>query len=144
MGRASFYRPAPGTVSKVSGDDPFMIGYTMENLRANRTGYDVTTQNPNRLLQNPKSEVFDFATDRGAVIDQRRVVPLGLTLVKEETQGTVFYSTNVSSEREYQQMTQSTFGNSTRIGVSGQVGGGREGGASGNVSIENPLQLLKL
>ncbi|MEZ5459952.1 MAG: MAC/perforin domain-containing protein [Steroidobacteraceae bacterium] len=136
MGRASFYRPAPGTVSKVSGDDPFMIGYTMENLRANRTGYDVTTQNPNRLLQNPKSEVFDFATDRGAVIDQRRVVPLGLKLVKEETQGTVFYSTNVSSEREYQQMTQSTFGNSTRIGVSGQVGGGREGGASGNVSIE--------
>lgn len=136
MGRASFYRPAPGTVSKVSGDDPFMIGYTMENLRANRTGYDVSTQNPNRLLQNPKAEVFDFATDRGAVIDQRRVVPLGLKLVKEETQGTVHYSTNVSSEREYQQMTQSTFGNSTRIGVSGQVGGGREGGASGNVSAE--------
>lgn len=137
IGATNFYRPAPGTVSKVSGDDPFMIGYTMENLRANRTGYDVTAQNPNRLLQNPKAEVFDFATDRGAVIDQRRVVPLGLKLIKEETQGTVYYSTNVSSEREYQAMTQSTFGNSTRIGVSGQVGGGgRDGGVSASMSAE--------
>ena len=137
IGPTSFYRPAPGTVSRVSGDDPFMIGYTMENLRANRTGYDVTEQNPNRLLQNPKAEVFDFATDRGAVIDQRRVVPLGLKLIKEETQGTVHYSTNVSSEREYQAMTQSNFGNSTRIGVSGQVGGGgRNGGGNASMSGE--------
>ncbi|NGX16350.1 MAC/perforin domain-containing protein [Wenzhouxiangella sp. XN24] len=137
MGGAHFYRPAPGTVSRVSGDDPFMIGYTMENLRANRAGYDISEQNPNRLLQNPKAEVFDFATDRGAVVDQRRVVPLGLKLVKEETQGTVYYSTNVSSEREYQAMTQSTFGNSTRIGISGQVGpGGRDGGRTASVNAE--------
>lgn len=137
MGSSSFYRPAPGMVSRVSADDPFMIGYTMENLRANRTGYDVTEQNPNRLLQNPKAEVFDFATDRGAVIDQRRVVPLGLKLVKEETQGTVYYSTSVSSEREYQSMTQSTFGNSTRIGISGQAGpGGRDGGRTASMNAE--------
>lgn len=137
IGATSFYRPAPGTVSRVSGDDPFMIGYTMENLRASRTGYDITEQNPNRLLQNPKAEVFDFATDRGAVIDQRRVVPLGLKLIKEETQGTVYYSTNVSSEREYQSMTQSNFGNSTRIGVSGQAGpGGQDGRRTASMSAE--------
>lgn len=137
IGPTNFYRPAPGTVSRVSGDDPFMIGYTMENLRANRTGYDIVEQNPIRLLQNPKAEIFDFATDRGAVIDQRRVVPLGLKLIKEETQGTVHFSTNVSSEREYQSMTQSNFGNSTRIGASGQVGGGgRDGGLNASVSAE--------
>jgi hypothetical protein len=118
IGARSFFRPAPGTVSKVSGSDPFMIGYTMENLRASRAGYDVTSQNPDRLLQNAMADVFDFAADRGAVIDQRRVVPLGLTLIKEETQGTVFYSTNVSSQREFQRMATSSFGNSTQLGIS--------------------------
>ncbi len=136
IGATNFYRPAPGTLSKISGDDPFMIGYTMENLRASRTGYDITAQNPNRLLQNPNSEVFDFAFDRGAVIDQRRVVPLGLKLLKEETQGNVFYSSNVSSEREYQRMTRSNFGNSTRIGVSGSAGRNKESGGTGSVNLE--------
>jgi hypothetical protein len=137
IGATTFLRPAPGTVSKVQGDDPFMIGYTMENLRASRTGYNVAEQNPNRLLQNSMAEVFDFASNRGAVIDQRRVVPLGLRLIKEETQGNVYYSRSVSSEREFQEMTKSSFGNSTRIGLSGNVGSpGRDGGPSTSVNID--------
>jgi len=139
IGATTFLRPAPGTVAKVSGSDPFMIGYTMENLRASRAGYDVTSQNPDRLFQNSMAEVFDFATDRGAVIDQRRVIPLGLTLIKEETQGTVFYTTSVSSERDFQRMSKSSFGNSTRIGVSAEAGtrakdgGGPAASVSGDV-----------
>lgn len=137
IGATSFYRPAPGEVSKVRSDDAFMLGYTMENLPASRRGYDITRQNPNRLFQNPMSEVFDFDIGRGAVIDDKRVVPMGLKLVKEETQGTVHYSSSISSEREYQSMTRSMMGNSTRIGASGSVGaGGKDGGPSASISGE--------
>jgi hypothetical protein len=137
IGASSFYRPAPGAVTKIESNDPFMLGYTMENIVANMTGYDITKQNPNALLKNDKARVFDLATGRGAVIDERRAVPLGLKLVKDEQQGNVYFSRSMSSERDFQSMTKSNFGDSTRIGFSGSAGtGGKDGGASASANVD--------
>jgi hypothetical protein len=137
IGATSYYRPAPGAVTKIESNDPFMLGYTMENIVANMNGYDVTTQNPNAFLKNDKARVFDLATGRGAVIDERRAIPLGLKLVKDEQQGNVYFSRSMSSEKDFQSMTKSSFGDSTRIGVSGSAGkSGKDGGGNASVSAE--------
>ncbi len=130
LGRDVFLRPRPGTAksewdSQISNRDPFMIGFTMENLIASRRGYDLVTQNPNRLLDNSKAEIFE-RSDRGYAIDEKRIVPLGFRLIKEETQGMLYYTELVSSESEIQEMTSSNFGNSTKFGVSGSANGGSE------------------
>lgn len=144
IGDVTFLRPRPGTAkadwnSQLSNTDPFMIGFTMENLAANRRGYDVVNQNPNRLLDNSRADVF-ARTERGYAIDERRIVPLGLRLIKEEMQGLVYYTELVSSEREFQEMLSSSFGNSTKFGVSGSASaaGAGSGGSSatGGINIE--------
>lgn len=143
IGSETFVRPRPGTAksdwdSQISNKDPFMIGFTMENLIASRRGYDVITQNPNRLMDNPKAEVF-ARTERGYAIDERRIVPLGMRLVKEEMQGMVYYTELVSSERDIQNMQSSNFGNSTRFGISGSASTSKSSdnnSRSGSVNIE--------
>ena len=70
---------------------------------------DVVTQDPNRFLDNPKGEVFKRAR-RGYAIDERRIVPLGLKLIKEDTQGLVYYTSSITSEVGYQTMIGSSFG----------------------------------
>lgn len=143
IGSETFFRPRPGTAksdwdSQISNKDPFMIGFTMENLIASRRGYDVVTQNPDRLMDNPKAEIF-ARTERGYAIDERRIVPLGMRLVKEEMQGMVYYTELISSEREFQKMQSSNFGNSTRFGISGSASKTKTSDSnskSGSVNIE--------
>ena len=121
-----YVRPRPGTQKsewkqQISDRDPFMIGFTMENMIASRRGYDVTTQNPNRFLSNSKAEVFAHKR-QGYSIDEKRIVPLGLRLLKEDTQGMVHYSSNVTSESDFQRLTSSSYGKTRKIGASGSVG----------------------
>ena len=126
IGERIYKRPRPGTArsewsAQISDRDPFMIGFTMENLIANRRGIDVVTQDPHRFLDNAKDEVFKLSS-RGYAIDERRIVPLGLRLVKEDSQGMVYYTSTIASERGYQTMIASSYGKSQKLGGSGEVG----------------------
>jgi hypothetical protein len=143
LGDVNFLRPRPGTskadwAEQISDRDPFMIGFTMENMIANRRGYDVTSQNPDRFLDNPKAEVFSQSS-RGYSIDQRRIVPLGLKLIKEDAQGIVHYTSAVSSEREFQRASSSSFGGGVGLGLSS----GKFGASVGAGFARERFQALK-
>lgn len=127
FGRMTFQRPQPGTArsewsEQISAQDPFMIGFTMENISANRKGYDVVTQDPLRFLQNPKAEVFSHAR-QGYVIDEKRIVPLGLKLIKEDVQGATYFTRAISSEQEYQSANRSAYGYGLSLSSPFQVDG---------------------
>lgn len=125
MDNKRFARPKPGTKQsewegQISSNDPFMIGFNLDNLAASRSGYDVVLQDPNDLMSDRKGFVF-AKTKSGYEIAEKMIVPRGLRLDKPNMQGMVFHSTNVSSEREFQEMSSSNMGNSTRIGLSGSA-----------------------
>ena len=122
----TFLRPRPGMSKsawseQISERDPFMIGFTMENIVANRRGYDLVYQNPDRFLQNPKAEIFR-RSNRGYSIDEKRIVPLGLRLIKEDVQGIVHYTSVISSERGFQRVNRSAFGAVTGAGMATDYG----------------------
>lgn len=131
FGGRVYQRPRPGTSrsewsGQISDRDPFMIGFTMENIVANRRGYDVVTQDPARFLQNPEAEVFAHSR-QGYAIDEKRIVPLGLRLVKEDIQGATHYTRAISSEREYQSANRSAFGFGISVSPPLKLGGGGAG-----------------
>ncbi|GJL92135.1 MAC/perforin domain-containing protein [Hyphococcus sp.] len=122
----SFLRPRPGVSrndwsEQISDRDPFMIGFTVENLTANRRGYDVVFQDPDRFLNNPKAEVFRRVS-RGYAIDEKRIIPLGMKIVKEDVQGMVHYTAATSSEREFQKMNRSAYGEKIAFGLQTDIG----------------------
>ncbi len=124
IGDREFRRPRP-EISKydrgeqVPASDLFAIAYNPKNMRANRQGYDVTTQNPDRFLRNDgKLNVFAEAKPRDYYISEQLTVPMGLKLVEEGAQGTVFFERLLSSESEYQQASSSSFG--VNVGLSNE------------------------
>ena len=127
MGEREFRRPRPDISKTARGEqvpanDIFAIAYNPKNLVANRRGYDVTTKNPDRFLDSEgKLEVFARAQPRDYYLAEQMTVPLGLELIEEGIQGTVFFERLLSSESEYQQATASSFG--VNAGLSGGVGG---------------------
>ncbi len=127
MGEREFRRPRPELskyerAEQVPSNDIFAIAYNAKNLVASRQGYDVTTQNPDRFLSNGgKLEIFARAKPRDYYLAEQMTVPLGLSLVEEGIQGTVFFERLLSSESEYQKATASSFG--VNAGLSGGVGG---------------------
>lgn len=122
----TFIRPKPGvsqaTISaQLPADDAFLLTYNLENLSASRRGYDVVTQDPFFLLQNPKYEVFAQVDPKKYFITEKRTVPIGYSLIQEVAQGTVYKESLITSETDYQQSVSSSFG--------GQIGVGKRAAA---------------
>ena len=118
-----FLRPRPG-ISKaareqqVATTDLFAIAYNPKNTRAIRQGYDVTTQNPNRFLDNGgKLDVFSPAEPRDYYVREQNTVPLGLLLIEEGSQGTVFFERLQASESDFQESSESSFGFNVGLGT---------------------------
>lgn len=120
----TYVRPVPASGvnasedEKLRSDDVFLLGYNLKNLKANRQGYDVVTQDAFRLLDSDKLEVFDKVDPTRYGISEQQVVPLGLKLVQEFTQGTVYAKELISSETQFQETTSFSFGASVDVGRS--------------------------
>lgn len=128
LGDRTFIRPKPEISEVARGDqvassDLFAIAYNPKNLRANRQGYDVTRQDPNNFLDNGGLlDVFAPSLPRDYYVAEQMTVPLGLSLIPEgNKQGMVYFETLISSEYEYQQATQTSFG--VNAGLTGKKGG---------------------
>ncbi len=120
----TFLRPAPGVSTAAMNaqteiNDVFLLAYNLENLSASRKGYDVTQQDPFYLLQNPKFDVFAEVDANKYVISEKRTIPLGFTLIKEDMQGNVFRKTLVSSEQQFQETILNSFGSASKYSLSG-------------------------
>lgn len=156
LGSRTFLRPRPG-ISKsvreqqVAASDLFAIAYNPKNTRAIRQGYDVTTQNPNRFLDNGgKLDVFSRAEPRDYYVNEQNTVPLGLLLIEEGSQGTVFFERLQASESDFQQSSESSFGLNVGIGTPKARGetdknkkGKRLGASAGYSSAKQEFSSLK-
>lgn len=146
LGPHSFLRPSPGVsqttmASQVATDDAFLLSYNLENLAASRRGYDIVTQDPFFLLQNPKFEVFAKVDPKKYYITEKRTVPVGFSLVQEITQGTVYRKSLVSSEREVQQTLRHTFG--IRLQGSAMVGPARVSASAAYEASRSTMNSLR-
>jgi len=124
LGKTFFYRPKPSVTKvdakgQISSDDAFLLSANLDNLKATRTGYNVVTQDGFYFLKNKKSEVFAEADPKDYNLDEKRTVPLGLILVPEIIQGTIFQKEFSSSERSMQETTSLSFGGSLSSEVAG-------------------------
>jgi hypothetical protein len=119
---AMFVRPEPsasraGADSRVRIDDSWLLSAYLMNVAANRRGYDIVTQDPFLLLQNPKEEILAPVDPTMYSITEGRTVPVGLTLVQDGQQGTVYRKSLVASETELQHTSTHTFGKSYSANV---------------------------
>ncbi|NOX69581.1 MAG: hypothetical protein GXP15_10370, partial [Gammaproteobacteria bacterium] len=117
LGNRQFLRPKPGVSESVAdnqlaADDAFLIGYQLDNLPATRRGYDIISQDPFFLLNNSKAEVFAEVDPRQYSITEKRIVPVGFKLVREDSQGTVYRKEVMSSEQSIQETVSHTMGGS--------------------------------
>ena len=115
LGNSEFVRPQPGVsqttiASQVASDDAFLLSYNLENLAASRRGYDPITQDPFKLLDNPKLEVFAKVDPKNYYITEKRTVPVGFILIQDDSQGMVFRKSLMSSEKEIQETNGHSFG----------------------------------
>lgn len=113
IGRRQFYRPRSNVAKsnqELPTSDVFLISYNLENMTASRRGYDVIQQDAFFFLNNPKREVFAPVDPRRYTIDEKRIVPLGLTLIQEPVQGMVYRNTLETSEEAVQTTAARSFG----------------------------------
>ncbi len=125
---AVFKRPSPGITSaamekQYAMDELFLFPFNMENMIASRKGYDITKQDPFRILRNDRAEVFEEVYGKRYRLLERRTVPLGFHLVQEIDQGMVYTRTSSSSEREIQDKNRWSYGGKARIGKAADVTG---------------------
>ena len=119
----TFVRPQPGVSQAEAGeqlrsDDAFLLSYNLKNLKANRQGYDVVTQDAFRLLDSDKLPIFADVDPQQYKISEMQIVPLGLTLIQENTQGTIYSRSLITSQSEYQKTVGHSFGASVDVGIS--------------------------
>ncbi len=141
-----YLRPKPGVTKAVAeqqtpADDAFLVSYTMENMVASRRGYDVVSQDPFFLMQNPKSEVFAQVDRRNYIIEERRIVPMGLTLHKIDAQGTVYRKDLSTSEQDTQKTNAHSFG--ANLSGSGKVLGLGVEAAAGYDHAKSSTQSMR-
>ena len=124
-----FNRPAPGVTLKeitnqerANNTDPFLLSYTVENARASRVGYDITTTDPIQIADHPKQEVFENVDPKAYYFENHYIVPLGFTMIPKKLNGTIFTRTTVASEREAQSSVASTYGASLGYGQKDKAG----------------------
>ncbi len=126
----NFYRPKPNVSQRadLSSVDAFIVGFNLDNLSANRRGYDIVEQDPFRLNTNGKSEIFAAADPKDYAIVEKRTIPLGLKLVPEGDQGTIAASGMISTQNEYQKTVATSFG--VNIGFTKKNQDGQELGSA--------------
>jgi hypothetical protein len=117
-----FIRPQPGVSqatmsSQLASDDAFLLGYNLENLVASRRGYDIIEQDPFYLLQNPKYEVFAQVDPKHYFITEKRTVPVGFSLIQENSQGNIYRKTLMTSSEEIQTTQSHTLGGNLNVPV---------------------------
>ncbi|MEL7446692.1 MAG: MAC/perforin domain-containing protein [Pseudomonadota bacterium] len=123
IGDTNYYRPqATAFGNDVDINDPWMIERNLDNLDASLKGYDAYAQDASQLNENPKGRVFDAANAEDFAVVEKRTVPLGLKLVPEGAQGTVFKSSLIRTQREYQDTVRTSFG--MKVGFEGENAAG--------------------
>lgn len=144
LGKQTFIRPKPGVSSatmstQLAVDDAFLLSYNLENLSASRRGYDITSQDPFFLIDNPKSEVFAEAA--AYAIKEKRTVPLGFTLLQEVSQGTVYRQSLVTSEVEIQETIGHSYG--SKVSGTAKVKGVEVGASGGSRSAQEQMRSMR-
>ena len=123
-----YKRPSPGVTSsslqnQYAMDEIFLISYNLENMIANRKGYDITSQDPFRVLRNDKAEIFQEVTGHDYKLFEKRTVPLGFHLVQEIDQGMVYTKSSSSTTKELQEKNRWAYGAKARVGKGGTLAG---------------------
>lgn len=100
--RPSLARSEAAMQEQMASDDAFLLQANLENLIANRRGYDVVKQDPFFLLTNAKDTVFaDFDAKRYYIAEQR-IIPVGYKFVQSGVQGMIYSKTMTTNAREHQ------------------------------------------
>lgn len=119
IGSHQFYRPRSSVAKSgqdLAASDAFLISYNLENLAASRRGYDIIEQDAFFFLNNPKQDVFAQVDPRRYSVDEKRIVPVGFTLVQEAAQGMVYRRALETTEESVQTTLASAFGANVTLG----------------------------
>lgn len=148
LGDREFLRPKPNVsaaarANQANANDLFAVSYNPKNLRASRQSYDIAEQNPDRFLDNDgRGDVFAPAKLQDYYIAEQLTIPLGLKLVPEGAQGSIYFNSLMASEAELQQGSSSSFG--ANAGVSGGGEQGDKYGASfGQQHAQSQFSAMK-
>lgn len=122
VGDKLFSRPSPGLTARVNAvelglTEVFVYQSNLDNVKASRRGYDITSQDGFDLLNNDKLEVFKEIFGNQYRILEKRTVPLGFNLVPEVKQGMIYSRNFLSSETEIQSSVADTYGGKARSGL---------------------------
>lgn len=121
LGRRQFQRPPALTPNSLSMDDVFAIQFQTDNFAANLKGYNVLEQDPFLLMDNPNAEIFARRANNEYSIQEKFAVPFGFVLRNELSQGNLYRQQVLSSGREMQDATTTSFGANATASVSGAV-----------------------
>lgn len=121
LGRRQFQRPPALKPNALSMDDVFAIQFQTDNFAANLKGYNVLEQDPFLLMDNPNAEIFARRANNEYSIQEKFAVPFGFVLRNELSQGNLYRQQVLSSGREMQNATTTSFGANATISVSGAV-----------------------
>lgn len=117
-----YKRPGIGVLAEASTkeygmEDVFIFQSNPDSFDANLRSYDITTQDPFRLLRNDKAKIFKTVSDDLYRIQEKRTIPLGFELIPEVEQGMVYQKTANSTEKEIQSSVATTYGLKARAGL---------------------------
>ena len=121
LDRRQFQRPPALTPNSLSMDDVFAIQFQTDNFAANLKGYNVLEQDPFLLMDNPNAEIFARRANNEYSIQEKFAVPFGFVLRNELSQGNLYRQQVLSSGREMQNSTTTSFGANANLSVSGAV-----------------------
>lgn len=127
MGGRQYVRPRPELslaerAAQPAMQDVFNRGDTIKALDAMVKGFDVITQNPNAFNQNDKSRIFVQQKGTNYYTQDQKLVPIDMRLDLINLQGAIQYSNLMSTATEIQSAYASSYGTSTKVGVSGTAG----------------------
>ncbi|MEO0464626.1 MAG: MAC/perforin domain-containing protein [Pseudomonadota bacterium] len=127
MGRRQYVRPRPELslaerAAQTPMQDAFNRGDTIKALDAMVKGFDVIKQNPNAFDQNDKNRVFVQQKGTNYYTQDQKLVPIDMKLDLINTQGAIQFSNLMSTATEIQSAYASSYGKSTKVGISGTAG----------------------
>ncbi|MEM1050666.1 MAG: MAC/perforin domain-containing protein [Pseudomonadota bacterium] len=121
LGNRQFQRPPALKPNELSMDDVFAIQFQTDNFAANLKGYNVLEQDPFLLMDNPNAEIFARRSNNEYSIQEKFAVPFGFVLRNELSQGNLYRQQVLSSGREMQNATTTSFGANATLSISGAV-----------------------
>lgn len=126
LGGRQFVRPKPQLskdqrAAQPPMQDAFNRGDNIQYTDVLAQGFDVTSQNPNRFGDNNKDFVFAKKKATDYYTKDRKIVPIDMSLDLLSDQGSIYFSSAVSSATEIQSAYASSFGVSVQAGISGSA-----------------------